>query len=75
MHRALPLLSIAALSIAASTAWAHIGSPDVFFEGSAGPYPLFVTIRPPSVIPGIAQIEIRCPSADLQKLLITPSRS
>jgi hypothetical protein len=72
MQRALPLLSIAALALAASTAWAHIGSPDVFFEGSAGPYPLFVTIRPPSVIPGVAQIEIRCPSADLRKLLITP---
>src|ERR1017187_988733 len=67
MHRALLLLALAA-----STAWAHIGSPDVFFEGSAGPYPLFVTIRPPSVIPGVAQIEIRCPSADLRKLLITP---
>ncbi len=67
MHRALLLLSIAA-----SAAWAHIGSPDVFFEGAAGPYPLFVTIRPPSVIPGVAQIEIRCPSGDLRKMLITP---
>jgi len=60
------------LAIVASTAWAHIGSPDVFFEGSAGPYPLFVTIRPPTVIPGVAQIEIRCTSPDLRKLLITP---
>jgi hypothetical protein len=60
------------LAIAASAAWAHIGSPDVFFEGSAGPYPLFVTIRPPAVIPGVAQIEIRCPSPELRKMLITP---
>jgi hypothetical protein len=60
------------LAIAASTAWAHIGSPDVFFEGSAGPYPLFVTIRPPTVIPGVAQIEIRSPAPDLRKMLITP---
>ncbi|HEV8042542.1 MAG TPA: hypothetical protein VGP62_26935 [Bryobacteraceae bacterium] len=67
MSRALLLLAIAG-----SSAWAHIGSPDVFFEGSAGPYPLFVTIRPPSVIPGVAQIEIRCPSPDLRKMLITP---
>ena len=66
MRRALLLLSMAA------TAWAHIGSPDVFFEGSAGPYPLFVTIRLPTVIPGVAQIEIRCPSAELGKILITP---
>jgi hypothetical protein len=60
------------LAIAAPIAWAHIGSPDVFFEGSAGPYPLFVTIRPPTVIPGVAQIEIRSPSPDLRKMLITP---
>jgi hypothetical protein len=64
--RLLLLLSIA------PAAWAHIGSPDVFFEGSAGPYPLFVTIRPPTVIPGVAQIEIRSASPDLRKMLITP---
>lgn len=60
------------LLLAAALAWGHIGSPDVFFEGSAGPYGLFVTIRPPNVIPGVAQIEIRSASADLQKMSITP---
>ncbi len=38
---------------------AHVGSPDVFFQGDAGPYRLFVTVRVPLVIPGIAEIEIR----------------
>src|SRR5437899_1739182 len=33
---------------------AHVGSPDVFHEGSAGPYRLLVTIRPPQVVPGVA---------------------
>jgi hypothetical protein len=38
---------------------AHIGSPDAFFEGDAGPYHLFVTIRKPLVVPGVAEFELR----------------
>ena len=38
-------------------AQAHVGSPDIYLDGKAGPYQLFVTIRPPTVIPGVAQIE------------------
>ena len=38
---------------------AHIGSPDVFFQGDAGPYHLVVSIRTPQMIPGIAEIQIR----------------
>lgn len=40
-------------------AWAHVGSKDVFQQVSAGPYKLFVTLRPPTVIPGLAGIEVR----------------
>ncbi len=50
----------------------HVGSPDIFFEGAAGPYRLFVTIRPPVVIPGVAEIEIRSASPDLDVLRLTP---
>ena len=45
---------------------AHVGSPDVFYEGEAGPYHLLVTIRPPQVVPGVAEIEIRSASPDVQ---------
>jgi hypothetical protein len=38
---------------------AHIGSPNVFFEGVAGPYPVRISIRPPDVVPGRAQINVR----------------
>jgi hypothetical protein len=41
------------------TACAHVGSPDVFFDGQIGPYPAHITIRMPSVVPGQAQIEVR----------------
>src|SRR5579884_2464583 len=44
---------------------AHVGSPDVFYEGEAGPYRLLVTIRPPQVIPGVAQVEIRSTSPEV----------
>jgi hypothetical protein len=39
-------------------AGAHIGSPDVFFEGQAGPYSVLVRIQPPDVVPGTAAIEV-----------------
>ena len=51
---------------------AHIGVNDVFFEGLAGPYPIYVTIRPPVVIPGIAEISIRSSAPDLRKIRVTP---
>jgi hypothetical protein len=38
---------------------AHVGSPDVFFDGNVGPYPAHVTIRMPPVVPGRARIEVR----------------
>jgi len=53
---------------------AHVGSPDVFFEGEAGPYHLLVTIRPPQVIPGVAEIEIRSASNDVREVRIVPLR-
>lgn len=61
------------LILFAGIASAHVGAPDVFLEGSAGPYPLFVTIRPPMVIPGVAQVEIRCSSAAIRELRVTPT--
>lgn len=51
---------------------AHVGSPDVFLEGNAGPYKLFVTVRVPQVIPGIAEIEIRSESPDVSGIRIAP---
>ena len=62
------------LLLVATTAWAHVGSPDVFYEGNAGPYKLFVTVRMPDVIPGVAQVEIRSQSPDVTELRILPLR-
>jgi len=46
----------------ASVAHAHVGSPNVFFEGQAGAYPVKATIRMPAVVPGRAAIEVRVPA-------------
>jgi hypothetical protein len=51
---------------------AHVGSPDVFYEGKAGPYAAMVTIRPPAVIPGIAVVEIRIPSDGVRQVRVVP---
>jgi hypothetical protein len=53
-------------------ALAHVGSPDVYAEGSAGPYKLFVVVRPPLVIPGVADIEVRSSTPGLDTIRIAP---
>lgn len=56
------------------TGLAHVNSPDVYYDGYAGPYHLLATIQPPVVVPGIAQIQIRSasPSGDIDKVEIVP---
>jgi hypothetical protein len=63
------LLLAAALPLSA-----HVGSPDVFYEGNAGPYRLFVTVRVPQVIPGVAEIQIRSESGDVRAIRAVPMR-
>lgn len=62
----------AVLAAPARTALAHVGSPDVFYEGKAGPYALYVTVRPPEVIPGVADLQIRAADPDIERLRVVP---
>jgi hypothetical protein len=55
-------------------AWSHVGSPDVYYETISGPYKLFVTVRTPQMIPGIAQIEVRCLEGSVDDIEIVPLR-
>src|SRR2546426_10001187 len=52
----------------------HVGSPDVFYEGAAGPYRLYVTVRTPQMIPGVAEVEARVLEGDVSELRIVPLR-
>ena len=54
-QRLVRTLAIILLMVVAS---AHIGSPDTWFRGPAGPYDVAAVIRLPGVIPGLAQIDI-----------------
>ena len=51
---------------------AHIGSPDTFFEGSAGPYPVRVIIRAPQVIPARAEVIVRVTGSGVTKVTAAP---
>jgi hypothetical protein len=53
-------------------AMAHVGNKDVFVELNPGPYKLYVTVRPPLVIPGVATVEIRSSGAEVHTIHITP---
>jgi len=46
------------LLLATGPLFAHVGSPDVALEGAAGPYRLLVSVKPPDVIPGTAQVTV-----------------
>lgn len=54
-----PAILLLALAATASPASAHVGSPNVFYDGDAGPYPVRVIVRPPVVVPGLAEITVR----------------
>jgi hypothetical protein len=74
MNRAF-LISFAACVLFSSRSSAHVGSPDVFYEGHVGPYRLFVTVRTPPMIPGIAQIEVRALDGNVTDIRIVPLRA
>jgi len=60
------------LSFACLNAHAHIGSPDIFFDGSAGTYSVRVTIRMPGVVPGRAEITARVQTSDPVEVSFLP---
>jgi hypothetical protein len=67
------ILSLLLCVVAApSAAHAHVGSKDVFETVNAGPYKLYVTIRTPTVIPGVATVEVRSSGANVSGIHITP---
>lgn len=60
------------LLLLAGASFAHIGSPDVIYTGNAGPYKLQVTIIPPDVVPGIAQILVKLDNSQSAKITLQP---
>ncbi len=69
-------LALAAIFIVLfpGSAYAHIGEQNVVFEGTAGPYPLRVIIKAPSVVPGLAEITIRSLAPGVDSATVLPLR-
>ncbi|HZD48834.1 MAG TPA: hypothetical protein VE178_08810 [Silvibacterium sp.] len=71
--RCLPgFLAALVFVLVALPARAHVGSPDVYVEGNAGPYKLSVVVRPPLVIPGVAEIDVRSQTPGIDRIEIAP---
>ncbi|MBM2811370.1 MAG: hypothetical protein HW416_2129 [Chloroflexi bacterium] len=69
-RRLVPFVALAGITLVAS---AHVGSPDTYFQGAAGPYSVRVIVRNPGVVPGLAQISVRLldPHA-VRRVLVLP---
>jgi hypothetical protein len=70
--RSWPFAVLIAIALATPPVSAHVGSPDVFLEGDAGPYRIFVTVRPPHAVPGIADVEVLTTSSAVRNVQIVP---
>lgn len=62
------LLSLLAPAVSA----AHVGSPDVVFEGKAGAYEVRVIVRVPQVVPGLADVTVRVLNGEATVVHIQP---
>ena len=47
---------------------AHVGSPDAWFDGAAGPYAVTVHIEAPPVVPGIAVVNVNARGAGVSRV-------
>jgi hypothetical protein len=74
MIRTVLLMAVIAMCAAflPISAEAHVGSPDVFYDGMVGPYPARITIRMPSVVPGRAEISVRVQSSESVEVSFLP---
>jgi hypothetical protein len=68
----LPVALAVVIALLPFTVDAHVGSPNVFFEGQAGPYPVHVIIKPAEVIPGLAEISVRVEARGIERVTALP---
>lgn len=72
MRRSWAIAVFVATTLFPRSASAHVGSPDVFLDGQAGAYRVFVTVRPPHAVPGVADVEVLTTSSDVHDVRIVP---
>lgn len=70
--RGLTLAAIVAVALFTS---AHVGSPDTWYSGDAGPYRVLVHVRAPGVIPGVADVTVQVEGdEDVREVLANVNR-
>ena len=62
------------LAVAVAVCSAHVGSPDVYFEGNAGPYPVLVIVQLPGVVPGVANVTVHVTGAAPDRVTLFVNR-
>ena len=67
-----PFLSYLLLLWFSGPVAAHIGSPNVIFEGKAGRHLVRVVVRPPEVVPGLAEISVRALGSGVTRVAVLP---
>ena len=65
---------LAILAAVAVICSAHVGSPDAWFGGSAGPYRVLVHVETPVVIPGIAGVNVRVTGTGIERVTAVGNR-
>jgi hypothetical protein len=72
IFRALLLLSVVMVGAPLT---AHVGTLTTVYEGTAGPYPIRVIVRPPGVVPGLAEITVRTRTPGVTRVRVKPVKS
>jgi hypothetical protein len=65
------LVALTALLSYAAPLSAHVGSPNTFFDGNAGPYSVRVVVKQPGVVPGLADITVHT-GAGVTRVAVKP---
>ena len=64
-------ISLTGMCVALS---AHVGSPDAWYEGNAGPYKITVQVQLAGVVPGVAQIFVRVPGERVDRVTVLANK-
>lgn len=68
------LARVAAVAGLVLVSSAHVGSPDAWYEGDAGPYHVVVQVATPGVVPGVANVFTRVPGPGVEQVTVQANR-
>lgn len=71
MRRLLSLFFV--LLCVSPVAYGHVGSPDVYVQLKAGPYPVFISVHPPDVLPGVATVLVHSEDGRVTAATVSPT--